>query len=288
MENGALGDIPIISLKSSNVTQEIKCACENVGFFIITDHGVPEDLMNQHWEECFQFWNRLPQSLVVNNITESPFVWMDFSGKEQNQYIIGPTPGRQGMSWKPDTKKMENLWKNYYVHMEELYRKLMEIMALSLNLDQYFFNSYLTHHNSPLRTVYYPPKIDNINSNLVRAGEHTDWGCLTILLQDKFTSGLQIKMHDSTWRDAPIVDNGFIVNLGDLLPRWTNNKWKATAHRVVASETTCKRGRLTIPFFGLVNSDSLISCITSDENPKFEPIKAEDFFNQHEKFSIYL
>lgn len=308
--------IPVISLKNDpyEVAQEIKKANETLGFFIIIDHQIAEDLTSEMWKECFQFWNRVPQSILVNNISSSPFIWLDYSPNEiseKTSWIIGPTAGRQGMPWQPDTSQMRKLWTNYYQEMEKLLHTIMEYFAIALELDRDYFENKLDNHKSPMRTVYYPPvsadklkNSENQENNYERAGEHTDWGCVTILLPDKNTSGLEIKLANGLWVSVPNVENGFVINLGtifspsffhfdilgDLMPRWTNNAWKATPHRVTATPEQMAHGRLTIPFFGLVNTSTLLECIPScckDGKSQFEPILAGEFFSEHEKYSIY-
>jgi isopenicillin N synthase-like dioxygenase len=98
---------------------------------------------------------------------------------------------------------------------------------------------------------------------------------------------------------VPFIENAFIINLGDLMPRWTCNIWKATPHRVIGKEEELKRGRMTIPFFGLVNSNTLLeaipSCLEKQKQQQlrpestfiYQPILAGNFFSEHEKYSIY-
>jgi len=285
----------------SALVNSIKYACEKVGFFIVTDHRVPQQLVEEHWQECFAFWNRPPQNIVAASIKNSPFVWLDFCpiqdipvDEQHTQYhkdgwLLGPTSGRKGTKWRPDTSKMENLWMRYYYEMERLMKVIMSLFALALDLDEHFFLDKLTRHTHPLRSVFYPT-ITNPTPHFERAGEHTDWGCLTILKQDDNVSGLQIKKMNNTWSDVPLVKGSFVVNLGDLFPRWTNSKWKATAHRVILPEGVTS-ARMSIPFFGLVNDDTLVECIPScvkpGESGTYPPIRADSFFSEHEKFSVY-
>lgn len=102
-------------------------------------------------------------------------------------------------------------------------------------------------------------------------------------------------MLDGSWIPVPFVENSFIVNLGDLFPYWTNGVWRATPHKVIIKseekEICSSRGRLTIPYFGLVNADTLIECLPSclkeGQDIVFTPILAGEFFSQHEKYSLY-
>jgi isopenicillin N synthase-like dioxygenase len=321
--------IPIISLSDTelSVIEQIKHTNETIGFFAIVDHGVPIPLIRDLWEECFQFWHRMPQSLLASNVTESSFIWLDYtpiidasssasratlSSSSPSSWILGPTAGRRGMPWAPDTQCMRTLWTQYYEAMEKLLHRLMRLFALALELPENHFEDKLDCHCSPMRTVYYPPmqsKDNNANTTTTsgceanqcdeslcdeRAGEHTDWGCVTILLPDPHVRGLLVKMPDGAWVAPPESQEpfgAFVINLGDLMPRWTQDKWKATPHKVTAGPGERARGRMTIPFFGLVNAttrlEAILSCCEEGVEVKYEPILAGQFFADHEKYSVY-
>jgi len=309
----ATSTIPIISIKGyfsedktvkEQLIQQIRTTCEQIGFFIITDHGVDQSLIKEHERECFEFWHRVPQSLIISSITQSPFIWLDFCPNinypleekylkfHKEGFLLGPTQGRKGTRWQLDRHNLELLWLRYYQEMERLLKILMSLFALALDLDEHFFDDKISHHNHPLRSVFYPPVNRNTGDPL-RAGEHTDWGCLTILKQDDKENGLEIKNIDGSWSEVPVIENTFVVNLGDLLPRWTNGRWIATAHRVVLPSTQNQLcpARMSIPFFGLVNEDTMIecipSCISPNQSAMFPPILASSFFSEHEKYSVY-
>eukprot|EP01126_Amoeba_proteus_P029070 TRINITY_DN2864_c0_g2_i5.p1 TRINITY_DN2864_c0_g2~~TRINITY_DN2864_c0_g2_i5.p1 ORF type:complete len:236 (+),score=30.14 TRINITY_DN2864_c0_g2_i5:589-1296(+) len=234
---------------------------------------------------------------------------------------------------------MKEKWLSYYKHMYDLSEILMSLFALSLDLESDYFVNSLKGGNSSLRSVYYPNvRMDHDETvehkEFVRSGEHTDWGCLTILKPDaniggtktltpflhpflhqnikrknKISSsfpnhlplvykGLQIKTIDNTWMEIPFVPNGFVVNLGDLFPRWTNDQWKATPHKVILPPDFFfkeNNSRMTMPYFALVNPNTLIRCVPScrckgaghDDDEKYLPILAGEFFKFHEKYSVY-
>ena len=105
-----------------------------------------------------------------------------------------------------------------------------------------------------------------------RAGAHTDYGTLTILWTDG-RSGLQVQLPDTGWTDVDPVDGGLIVNLGDLMARWTNDRWCSTMHRVVPVPGA--GDRLSIPFFHNANWNARIECIIDDgEVPRYPPTTA--------------
>eukprot|EP01126_Amoeba_proteus_P029066 TRINITY_DN2864_c0_g1_i4.p1 TRINITY_DN2864_c0_g1~~TRINITY_DN2864_c0_g1_i4.p1 ORF type:complete len:200 (-),score=30.10 TRINITY_DN2864_c0_g1_i4:52-651(-) len=198
---------------------------------------------------------------------------------------------------------MKEKWLSYYKHMYDLSEILMSLFALSLDLESDYFVNSLKGGNSSLRSVYYPNvRMDHDETvehkEFVRSGEHTDWGCLTILKPDANIGGLQIKTIDNTWMEIPFVPNGFVVNLGDLFPRWTNDQWKATPHKVILPPDFFfkeNNSRMTMPYFALVNPNTLIRCVPScrckgaghDDDEKYLPILAGEFFKFHEKYSVY-
>jgi isopenicillin N synthase-like dioxygenase len=159
----------------------------------------------------------------------------------------------------------------YYRAMAKLSSHLMEGFALALDLPGDTFEPLIDQHASALRLAHYPT-LDGAGSldGRFRAGAHTDYGTLTVLWTDG-EPGLQVLTEDG-WIDVEAVDGGLIVNLGDLLARWTNDRWRSTMHRVV------QRGdgrRLSIPFFHNANWDAHIECIVGPkETARYPPITA--------------
>merc|ERR1712059_80871 len=122
--------------------------------------------------------------------------------------------------------------------MENLVAVLMRLLALALGLPTDTFEDAQQGHCSSLRAILYPEvaeaDLDEQSGVVVRCGEHTDWGCITVLMHDEAVGGLEVLSQDGSWAPVPVVPGGLVVNLGDLLPRWTANHWVATPHRVVA------------------------------------------------------
>ena len=120
----------------------------------------------------------------------------------------------------------------------------------------------------------------------LRAGAHTDYGVLTILKSGG--PGLQAKKDEGNgpeeerWIDIPFVEDAFIINIGDLMQRWTNGKWKSTLHRVLLpSPYDVKNRRQSMAFFVNINGDTYVETIETcidDENPvKYKPVRAADY-----------
>merc|ERR1712216_344191 len=196
-----------------------------------------------------------------------------------------------GMPWNIDSEKMLSTWLAYYGAMERLIGILMQLFALALGLPSCSFDQALEGHRSSLRAILYPevPEADFAAQNgvVVRSGEHTDWGCITVLLADEAVGGLEVKSKDGEWAMVRPVPGGLVVNLGDLLPLWTGGHWVATPHRVIArrEDGTCRR-RVSIPYLGLVTRATLIKPllpISSEKSQEAVPITAGEFFDCHEQ-----
>ena len=118
----------------------------------------------------------------------------------------------------------------------------MEIFALSLGVDRHFFADKIDHHPSSLAAVNYPDQATPPLPGQIRAGEHSDYGTLTILLSENKPGGLQVRTRAGEWQDVVTRPDSFVVNIGDLMMQWTNDRWISTVHRVVNPPAGCWRG----------------------------------------------
>lgn len=153
-------------------------------------------------------------------------------------------------------------------------------------------------HQCALRILNYPQiRVDDVNKVHIRAGAHTDYGAMTILKSGG--PGLQLQLSkDSTWIDVPHLEDSFIINLGDLMQRWTNDSWKSTLHRVVAVDDGNNRDdgsggekevfrsarRQSIAFFVNMNGNATVlpfqSCVDEEHPSLYKPIKASEHLMQ--------
>ena len=114
----------------------------------------------------------------------------------------------------------------------------------------------------------------------IRAGAHTDYGSLTVLLPDPEQPGLEIKLPNGQWLPVTVPSGSFVINIGDLMARWTNDRWVSTLHRVVnpPAETLTSSRRQSIVFFQQPNWDAEIACIETclgrNERPSYGPIES--------------
>ena len=178
--------------------------------------------------------------------------------------------------WPADLPGFEPTMAGYFEAMRRLAERLMKGIALSLDLSEDYFDTFKKDPVATLRLLHYPPQRKDAAPNEKGAGAHTDWGALTLLLQDE-VGGLQVfDKNTDEWIHADPVPGTFVVNLGDALAHWTNDMYKSTLHRVVNASG---RERYSVPYFYDGDADYEVVCIPKclkpGEEPKYEPITVE-------------
>ena len=169
--------------------------------------------------------------------------------------------------------------------MSNLADTIMRIFATALGIEESFFATRIDRHPSVLRLTYYPAQDAAPLPGQVRSGEHTDYGSLTILRGDDVPGGLQVRKPDGTWLDAHPAPGSFICNIGDLMMRWTNDRWLSNLHQVANPPREYAHiPRLTIVYFQNPNFDAEIKVIDPTKPPKYEPVRwGEYYLGKHMK-----
>ncbi|MGF1609988.1 MAG: isopenicillin N synthase family dioxygenase, partial [Kiloniellales bacterium] len=144
---------------------------------------------------------------------------------------------------------------------------IMRGFAQALELEEGFFDEKLDLPMATVGPLHYPPQRGAITEARLGAGAHTDFGCLTILAQDP-VGGLQVRNSAGKWIDAPYVPGSFVVNIGDMMARWTNDLFASTRHRVV---NVSNRDRYSIPFFYDPDHDAEVACLATCQGPDNPP-----------------
>jgi isopenicillin N synthase-like dioxygenase len=302
--------IPIIDISpyrrrdpvgTAKVAAQIAEAGEEIGFFSIAGHGVDPTVIDRCWKATADYFDQ-PADLKcqIKSTKDYPYGYFPMSkeslargyGKAESlpdlneSFCIGPYNPAAGMppvQFPSKPAHVQEAWLAYYTSLEVLSLDMLRIFALALKMPENFFDPCVTRHRSALRFLNYPAQDKPPMPGQVRAGAHTDYGSLTILLQDG-TGGLQVRQGEKgDWTHAQHVPGTFLINIGDLMQRWTNDKWVSTLHRVVnpigQEEKTTKR-RQSIAFFQNINHDYNVSaiptCVSATHPRKYSDILAWD------------
>lgn len=244
--------IPLIDLKSflegddeDIVVRQVSAACREIGFFAIRNHGIDSRVIGEMWHASAAFFD-LPLSekelVMSTDPSEYPFGYERSENLElaktgtksfddlKETFSLGPSNPASGVTARriPHSPiEFESAIKNYYEAMEQLALSLAQAMALGLELPRNHFVDKMDRHQSALRLLNYPNVTEPTPPGQLRAGAHTDYGAFTILKSGG--PGLQVKRDQTSdsWVDVPTFDSEdvFIINLGDMMQRWTNGKY---------------------------------------------------------------
>lgn len=178
--------------------------------------------------------------------------------------------------WPDRPEHFREIWERYYYELAALAFDMMRLFALALGLDEYWFDDKVDRPISNLFANHYPPLDEPPESGQLRIGEHTDYGSLTLLYQKDTVGGLEVNL-DGQWVPVAPIPGSFVVNIGDLMARWTNDRWISTLHRVQNPTLTGPASRrLSLPFFCQPNYDAIIetvpTCITAGSPSRYVSI----------------
>jgi isopenicillin N synthase-like dioxygenase len=297
------------------VARAVGRACEEIGFFKICGHGVPQAVVEQAFATADAFFAnpqevkdrfRPPTSasargyhaLRTKNLAKT--LGYDNPPDLREQFYIGPLVSRAAeFAHIPGAAALyaENIWPDApadyrevftaaYRALEALGGTLMRVFAVALDVDDRFFEDKIDRHFSTLPVNHYPEPDGEPLPNQVRAGEHTDFGSLTILAVGQRAGGLQVKLLDGAWLDVTAELDEFIVNIGDMMQRWTNDRWRSNVHRVVNPPAEARSGsrRMSFGYFLHPNYDADIACLPTCQGPgnppRYAPVRAGDMMRQ--------
>eukprot|EP01031_Cornospumella_fuschlensis_P035062 gene35062-42463_t len=303
------------------VARQIGAACENIGFLVLTGHNVPNQVVDDAWNAVKDFFDLPLEEKMKHTFPQevNPFGYNPMgaevlsSGKAvekrgqgdkaassvidapdlKEMYSVGPEKFDNIVRVLPDNPpQFAAAVTAYYNNLNSLAKRILRCFALALELDDVnFFEQFCTNHASALRAIHYPEIKNNktVLPGQLRASAHTDYGTITILRADG--PGLQVSkdLDPPVWHDVPIVPNCFIINLGDLMRRWTNDRWLSTLHRVIIPlDDEATRRRQSMAFFHNINRDAEVKVLlkSADEEPKHPPIIAGDFLLQKHLASL--
>jgi isopenicillin N synthase-like dioxygenase len=303
----AMGRIPIIDMgpflngdafARAAVARQIGEAAEKIGFFYIINHGVPDALVADVYAQAKRFFELPAAQKGEISIEKSACHrgWFMMGGENldpakqkragdlkegikigrdlgaDHRLVQAATPLHGANQWPANLPGWRETMQDYYDAMEKLGREMLHAFALALRIPEDYFDGWLAAPMTTLGPLHYPPQAGHITEAQLGAGAHTDYGCLTMLAQDD-AGGLQVRGKDGAWIDAPPVAGSFVVNIGDMMERWTNGVFTSTLHRVI---NVSGRERYSLPFFFDPDFDAPVVCLDSckGDGAKFAPTTA--------------
>jgi isopenicillin N synthase-like dioxygenase len=298
--------IPVLDLKDfteglfgqkMRFVQELGEAYENIGFVAIRNHGLSDSLQKRLYNESKKFFE---SEQSIKDACTNP----EIAG--QRGYIPPNTEIAKDAK-VVDMKEFyqlgnDNVMKNVFPESQPGFKKatteafetlentgktMLRAIATYLGLEEDHFEDKVTDGNSIIRLLhYYPIKdVSMVKKGAVRAAEHGDINLITLLMGAS-ADGLQVLRQDGKWIPITVVDNAIVVNIGDMMERYTNGKLKSTIHRVVNPENKeeMKKSRYSIPFFMHPKSEMSLACLencVSNDNPKqYGDITAGEFLDE--------
>jgi isopenicillin N synthase-like dioxygenase len=272
-----------------------------VGFFYVTGHGIPTDVLDNVFRESRRF-HALPaaeKNKLSYIATDGFSSGYQSAGQERqrtntniisaakpnlyDKFSINREGGSAGINVEMTPQRLNpNVWPenltgfretvmDYYHRIEQLARQFLPLWATSLKLSLDYFDSYFVTPHLLLSLLHYPPQKE-IGNRQYGIAPHTDNSLMTFLAQAD-VSGLAVRMPSGRWRAVDIVPGTLLVNTGNLMVRWTNGEYLSTKHRVI---NTNDIDRYSIPVFFGPSGDALIECLPTcqgpDRPPRYAPI----------------
>ncbi|WP_131114392.1 isopenicillin N synthase family dioxygenase [Lichenihabitans psoromatis] len=322
----ALEEVPIIDLRPflngtdeerRKVAELVDKTNREIGFLVVTGHGFDLDLLAKWFDVSRRFFEQPADTKAAC----MPAVSGDHQG--YHQLAASGLAAKEGQEAPPDLREYfmigrldtdapyfqdesakrfykPNRWpeqpiefreigERYYRAVDQLGRQLMSLFGVALGLGQGFFEPYINRQFSVVSSIYYPAQRVAPMPGQLRAGAHTDYGSLTILAPTDSPGGLQVRTLAGDWVDVPYVPGAFVINIGDMMQRWTNDRWLSNMHRVAnppAASAATPKPRQSIAFFLHPNYDAVIECLptcTDAANPpKHAAILAGEYMREKE------
>lgn len=288
-------------------------ACSTTGFFLLPLSVIDREVADQAWDLAREFFalptdekqrvgfpepgypygyspmrfETLARSLDPDT-DSGPDLKESFSaGPDCGQIVLADNDDeswiRSPSLWPQSPTGLRAAWEAYYRALGLVADKLMSVMAVALDLAPDYFESMIDRPITSMRAINYPevdPAVGSsdsggsIRGKSIRAGAHSDYGTLTILRTDD-VEGLEIRADDDTWIPVTPRPDSFVVNLGDSIAQWTNNRWQSTVHRVMVGDGA---PRQSFAYFHMANWNATIECLPTclapDEDPDYAPVQA--------------
>ncbi|HET9958756.1 MAG TPA: 2-oxoglutarate and iron-dependent oxygenase domain-containing protein [Polyangiaceae bacterium] len=283
---------------------------QTIGFGVVAGHGIAPSLIERMFSTTSHFFE-LPNSdkaQVRSRVADGQFCgWVPF-GADAASRVYGahddtPEDLRERFravvsdcaevrekvgpnQWPTQPGNLAQVWTEYYRAVENMSLRVMQVSAVALGLEKHFFDPYFERHFSVLMATNSPPFTGPRKPGQARCGTHTDTGTMTFVYQRDTRGGLEVQVGGKWLLPAPPAGS-FIVNCGDLLARWTNNRWKSTVHRVGGPGAAIDQRRVSVVFFHQpaldIPLESLPTCVDAEHPAQFDPITLREHFSNQQR-----
>lgn len=309
--------VPIIDLtpwfagdaaRRAEVAAAVDAALQEVGFLLVTGHGVPRELREEVRAAARRFFALPPADKQRYAVTVGGRGWLP-SGVEANGYA-------EGTATPPDLKEsfavgadeptgdadVDGYWfqpnvypaevpalrttvELYLARMRELADELLVLCAAALGLEADFFTRHTAHATHTMNINWYPPisVAGEPEAGQFRIGPHTDFGTVTVLDREPGRGGLQVWTERDGWAEAPFHPDAFTINTGDLLARWSGDRWRSNRHRVLPPQAEAPEEDLvSLVYFYEADHDAVVEALQPPigRPNSYEPVVAADFLRE--------
>jgi isopenicillin N synthase-like dioxygenase len=284
----------------ASVAAAIRQAAETIGFLYLSDHGIPQGVIENTFETGRQFFALPPEAKLEVKIREQRG-YQAFKGVQRPGYLpnlnesffwgvrdLSPDDPdvRAGLplhapnQWPSAYPQMRAVFEDYAGRIEKLGGQLLRACALALEIDERYFEAYYRNPVALVRIMHYPASSEPRPENQFGNPPHTDYGCITLLAQDE-VGGLAVRRRGGGWIEAPSLPGTYVINIADMLMRWTNDRWVSTPHRVINDPG---RSRYSLPTFFDPDYRAKVACIESCQGPgnpaKYPPITFGEYYRE--------
>ncbi|MGI9333034.1 MAG: isopenicillin N synthase family dioxygenase [Gammaproteobacteria bacterium] len=284
----------------TDVAGRVDAACRDLGFLVIEGHDVPDYMVSAMYDSAAEYfvlpyWEKMRLKMppdryrgytpygaetLAHSLDQStaPDIKESFSiGPFEHAcdaYHFGESGARYFAPniWPARPERMQSIWEAYYSEMSRLAGDLMRIFAVALGMPERWFDDKIDRHITNFSAIHYPTQPAAPSPDQLRAGAHTDYGSLTIVHTNTDVGGLEVRDRSGAWSRVPIVPRTVVVNLGDLMAEWTNDRWVSTLHRVAnPPRDQADRTKTSLLFFHQPNYDTVVECLPTCTGPGNPP-----------------
>ena len=281
----------------SGLARQLDDAFSRIGFCYFTNIGVSQALVDQVFAQSRRFHAQSdvakraitmngfhrgympPKTSLIATSTVAKVTQPNLSESLMVMHEVAQDDPRAGQplqgpnQWPADLPGFKDAVQDYDRAMTAFCRRLLRPMALALGLEPDWMAPFFDKPTTFLRLLHYPPQPPDADDGSFGSAPHTDYGFITVLVQDN-KGGLAVRQRNGSWIAAPPVPGSWVVNVGDMLSHWTNGRWQSTPHSV---RNVSGRDRYSCPFFFDMDMDSPVECVPTccgpDNPPRYAPVR---------------